>query len=372
MRIGIPVMFAGRGAGGPEVYEVELLRALALIDKESEYHVFCLNRRARSAIGVSAENFIFHEVWPEARILSMLTTLPFQISKTRVDVLHTPVIPPPLVTQDYLMTLVCSTTFRHPEFYPPAIRVRLKALLHRGIRNSRLILCVSNSVREHCAEAFRVPMERLRTVYLGASPRFQPVAEAEKRSLLKERFGLTVPYFLFSGRWEKRKNVARILEAFALFKQQTRLPHKMVLTGSRTWASKEVEATIASRHLAGDIVDLGKSPVADLPVLYAGADALVFASLWEGFGMPIVEAMACGTPVITSNCSSMPEIAGDAGLLVDPYSPESIACAMRQIGDNSALRASLGAAGLARAKQFTWERCARETLAAYRQFALMA
>ncbi len=372
MKIGILVMFAGRGAGGPEVYEVELLRALAQIDGENEYHVFCLNGRARDVIGVSAENFIFHEVRPEIRVISMLTTLPIQLSAAGTQVLHAPIIPPPVSPQDYVMTLVCSTTFKHPEFYPPAIRLRLRTLLHRGIRKSKMILCVSNSVRELCAEEFRLPLEKLKTVYLGASRNFRPLGPEKDSSVLKERFGITDPYFLFSGRWEKRKNVVRILEAFSLFKRKSHLPHKLVLTGSRTWASREAEATIADNRLEQHIVDLGKSPVQDLPLLYAGADALVFASLWEGFGMPIVEAMACGTPVITSNCSSMPEIAGEAGLLVDPYSAENIAFAMQQLGGDADLRARLSAAGLKRSQHFTWERCARETLVAYEQFVSMS
>lgn len=372
MKIGILVMFAGRRAGGPEIYEVELLRALARIDEENEYHVYCLDRRARARIAVIKENFVFHTLQPSVRPISLLTTLPLRLLGTRNLVLHAPTIPPPLVFQDYMMTLVCSTTFCHPELYPPMIRLRLRMLIHRGIRKAKLILCVSNSVKELCAEAFRVPPERLMTVYLAANSSFRVIPEPERSTLLRERYGIHTPYFLFSGRWERRKNIVRILDAFALFKRRTRSPHKLVLTGGHTWASKEAGRAIARHRLESEIIDVGRSELEALPILYGGADALVFASLWEGFGMPLVEAMACGTPIITSNCSSMPEIAGDAGLLVDPHSVESIADAMTRIAAQKSLRESLGAAGLARSRQFTWDECAQRTLGAYRRFLAVA
>jgi glycosyltransferase involved in cell wall biosynthesis len=143
------------------------------------------------------------------------------------------------------------------------------------------------------------------------------------------------------------------------------------MTGSRTWAAREADAIIAREKLRQEIIDVGKSPFEELPMLYSGADALIYPSLWEGFGMPIVEAMASGAPVITSNLSSMPEVAGGAALLVDPYSTTEIAEAMSRIVGDAGLRASLRDKGLERAKFFTWERTARRTLAAYRQMTAM-
>jgi glycosyltransferase involved in cell wall biosynthesis len=204
---------------------------------------------------------------------------------------------------------------------------------------------------------------------MAASRIFRPLPEDEKRAELDRRFGITDPYFLFSGRWEHRKNIVGTLRAFALFKRTTRLPHKLVLSGSRTWAAADAEAVIRELKLEPEIVDLGKSPIADLPLLYGGATALVYPSLWEGFGMPIVEAMSCGTPSVTSNISSMPEVAGDTALLVDPHSIEEIADAMRRLAESPALRDSLSAAALRRSGLFTWEETARRTRDMYETLA---
>jgi glycosyltransferase involved in cell wall biosynthesis len=245
----------------------------------------------------------------------------------------------------------------------------VQALTRLGLRTARYFLCVSNNVRELFADKFKIAEKRLLLSYMAASHIFRPLPEAETRAELAERFAIKDPYFLFSGRWEHRKNIVGTIQAFALFKKKTRLPHKLVLTGSRTWAAEEADRAIHASGMEREIIDLGKSPYDSLPLLYGAAEALVYASFWEGFGMPLAESMACGTPVITSSISSMPEVAGDAGLYVDPHSTEEIAEAMRQIAESPALRARLSAAALERAKRFTWEETARRTLQTYQLLA---
>ncbi|MDZ7784568.1 MAG: glycosyltransferase family 1 protein [Halioglobus sp.] len=175
----------------------------------------------------------------------------------------------------------------------------------------------------------------------------------------------TVPDFLFSGRWEPRKNILRIIQAFAQFRAESKLDMQLVFTGERTWAAEEADNLIRKHALENDVVDLGKSSMDGLPQLYSGAVALAYPSLWEGFGLPIVEAMASGTPVITSNNSSMREIGDNAALLVDPQSVEAIAEAMYSIASDAVLQEKLREKGLARAEQFTWRRTAERTLALY-------
>jgi glycosyltransferase involved in cell wall biosynthesis len=371
MRISIFVASAGRASGGPEVYETGLLRGLAAIDKENEYHLLCLSPGARSSIGIDQENFHYHNLWPQIRPVSMLTSLPLQLMRRKSDVVHASFMPPPIKLQEYVFTLICYSMFQHPEFYPPAIRLRLCALMRWGVRTARLMLCISENVRDMFAEKFKLPLHRLVVTHLGVSPIFRPQPEKENRQSLKEIYGVDAPYFLFSGRWERRKNILGALKAFALFKKETGAPHKLVTTGSRTWAAREADAIIAREGLQREIIDVGKSPFKELPILYSGAEALIYPSFWEGFGLPIVEAMASGAPVITSNRSSMPEVAGGAALIVDPYSTTEIAEAMFRIISNDSLRASLRDKGLERAKFFTWERTAQRTLDAYRQMAAM-
>jgi glycosyltransferase involved in cell wall biosynthesis len=268
----------------------------------------------------------------------------------------------------HLFTLVCMSMFERPDFYPAAVRWRLKALTSMGIRSSELILCVSETVRQRAAERFRIDDDRLAVVHLGVHPRFRPRSQKETREYLAGQ-GITEPYFLFCGRWEQRKNLLGILESFAVFKRETKLPHKLVLTGKRTWIAPQAESLIRRLGLANDVIDHGKTPLSELPLLYAGAEALVYASFYESFGMPIPEAMACGTPVITSNVTAMPETAGGAALLVDPSSKESIAAAMYRIASDPAYAARLRVAGLRRSELFTWERTAQATLEAYQRVA---
>jgi glycosyltransferase involved in cell wall biosynthesis len=232
-------------------------------------------------------------------------------------------------------------------------------------------LCISRHVRQYLQDRFNRKEEHLPIVPLAASEAFRPIEAQERDAALHEKFGLNSPYFLFSGRWEPRKNVLRVIEAFALFKKNRATDYKLVFTGQHTWAARESEELIARLGISGDIRDLGQTPLSDLPLLYGGAAALVHPSLWESFGLVLLEAMRCGTPLITSNFSAMPEIAGEAALLVDPYRVDQIVGAMDRISCDAALRRKLGQAGLERSKEFSWERTARESLAAYRNVAAM-
>jgi glycosyltransferase involved in cell wall biosynthesis len=359
---------AGHDSGGPEVYETELVRALARLERKHEFHLACLFPKAPQTVGVTQDNVIYHVLKPRSRAISMTATLPYRLSRIGPDSVHSTFMPGPLVFKRHLFTLVCMSMFERPEYYPAAVRWRLQALTSMGIRSSKAILCVSNSVKQKVAERFHISEDRLAVVHLGAHPRFHPRPQAETRQYLDSQ-GLMDPYFLFCGRWELRKNLLGILEAFALFKRETKLPHKLVLTGKRTWIAPQAQALIERLGLGNDVIDHGKTPLTELPFLYAGAEALVYASFYESFGLPIVEAMACGTPVITSNTTAMPEIAGGAALLVDPSQPESIAEAMREIASDASSAARLREAGLRRAASFTWEQTARATLDAYHRVA---
>jgi glycosyltransferase involved in cell wall biosynthesis len=364
VKIGLFLANAGRSSGGPEVCETQLARTLASVAPQHDYHLYCLDARAPLAVSLRQPNVAYHALRPHVRPVAMLTTLPFAVWRGAPDVLHATFMPPPWSPMRYVYTLVCFSMYRHPEFYPPAIRLRVRALVARGARTAAFLLCVSDNVRQLFRERFRIPEDRMAVTYMAASDRFRPLERTEVQGYLA-RNGIRDPYFLFSGRWERRKNLERIVRAFAEFKRATRLPHKLVLTGSRGWDAEAVLAAIVETRMVDQVVDVGKTPLDELPYLYGGAEALLYPSLWEGFGMPIVEAMACGTPVITSNLSSMPEVAGDAALLVDPYRTDDLTEAMQRIAEDGNARRALGARGLARAREFSWEKTARQTLAAY-------
>jgi glycosyltransferase involved in cell wall biosynthesis len=355
---------AGHDSGGPEVYETELVRALAKLDKRHEFHLMCLFPGASRVIAVEQENFIYHSLRPGIRAISMTATLPYLLSRVAPHAVHSTFMAMPLALQPHVLTLVCFSMFDRPDFYPAAVRWRLQALTTLGVRSSNLILCISETVKARLQEKFQISPERTAVVPLGVHPRFRCHAKEEIRNYLDLQ-GIADPYFLFCGRWEQRKNLLGTIEAFSLFKKETGLPHKLVLTGKRTWIEAKVELLIHDLGLEKDVIDHGKTPINELPFLYGGAEALVYASFYESFGIPIVEAMACGTPVITSDTTAMPETAGGAAFLVDPHRPESIAAAMYAIASDKLLAISLRSRGSERAKAFSWEATGKATLDAY-------
>ena len=367
MRISLLVAFAGRGSGGPEVFERELIRALPVVAPGNEYHLFCLDRRARSVIDAPDPQLVYHQVEPQSRAIAMLTSLPVALSRARASVFHAIMVPPPFCPARTIMAMACSSLLLRPKFYPFLIRQRLRFLLHRAARRAEKIVCPSAHVRDAVHDELKISLDRLPVIPPGISQAFAPAQTDELKRQLIAKYGIDFPYFLFSGRWEPRKNLVRILKAFSMFKKRSALPHKLVLTGMPGWNSREIPSTIQNLGIEKDVLNLGKSPLEELPCLYAGADALIYASLWEGFGMPIIEAMASGTPVITSNVSAMPETAGGAALLVDPHSEEDIEAGMSRIALDLNLRRFLRVKGLERSREFSWHRTARETADLYDQ-----
>ena len=226
------------------------------------------------------------------------------------------------------------------------------------------VITVSQQSKEDILEYLPVRKENVTVTPEAANAKFRVMSEADI-TLALERHGTKTPYILYVGSIEPRKNLLRLLQAYALLRDWSNKWH-MVIVGARNfWKSSPVVETVKKLDLETFVHFTGYIPEEDLPALYNGADLFLFPSLYEGFGLPVLEAMACGTPVVTSNVSSLPEVAGEAAILVDPYDVKAIAEAMRQVLEDPELAAELREKGLERASQFTWERTARETIAVY-------
>ncbi len=374
MRIGIFVLAAGRQAGGPETYEVQLVRALGAIDAENEYFVYCTSVEAAAVFGALPPNFTVRVLRPALRALSVAATLPRWMAADGIDFFHCTYAAPPFPTRPFLFTMHCLSNFARPEFYPTFIRWRLNALQRVALRRARLVLCVSQFVADGLRDRFGIPAGRLDVVYNGVSPEFAPRPPEAAARHVAERWGIHSPYILYVGKLQARKNVAGLVRAFARFRAETGSEAKLVLAGKRVETSESIGEAIAATGLRDHVIELGylappsADPASLLPDLYAAARMTVFPSFHEGFGIPAVEAMACGCPLIASNVTSLPEIVGDAALLVDPGSVEEMAASMVRLERDAGWRATLVERGLRRARVFTWENCARRTLAAYRRF----
>ena len=209
-------------------------------------------------------------------------------------------------------------------------------------------------------------MERITVIPLAAGKQFQPLTESEVQTVL-ERLGINFPYILFVGSLEPRKNILRLLEAYDQILDWSSRWHLVVVGARNIWKSEPLGKFIEDRNMQSRVHCPGYISDDELPALYNGADLFVFPSLYEGFGLPVLESMACGTPVVTSNTSSLPEVAGDAALLVDSYNVEEIAGAMQLLLSDAEFASDLRSRGLERAKKFTWEKTASQTIAVYEQ-----
>src|SRR5262249_48065344 len=265
-----------------------------------------------------------------------------------------------------ILTVHDTCIYTHSGLYPSGIRWRMDKLIGSKIRKAKLIICSSENTRNLVSDIFRISSERLQVVYPGVSDDLRPVTSETSLQVIKSVYNIHSPYILFVGQLRLHsKNILRLLEAFRHFRQETGADIKLVLVGKRAWSTRELDEAILSLQLQNDVHELGHIYAQHLHILYSAAEMLVLPSLCEGFGFPVVEAMACGCPVITSNVSCLPEVAGGAALLVNPYSVQDIANAMQMIVSDSALRASLRDKGLKRAEFFSWKRTACQTLSAY-------
>ena len=365
MRVGILAGCLGRGDGGPETYERELIRALARLDKVNEYRIYAFEPAARSCLGALPDNFRVRVLWPRNRWISLTASLPVMMVRDSIDVLHGSLYPPPICPAPLVFTMHDVSPITRPDFFAPEVYRRLNPLVRKGLRRARVVLCVSKDALSSTASATGMDTSRMRVVPHGVDSTFRRIAKDSARAEIKDKLDLSEEYFLYVGKIMARKNIVRTIEAYARFVDATGSKTQLVLAGKRLYDTADVDGAIARLGLAGRIVELGYVPDELLPALYAGANAFIYATLWEGFGLPLLEAMASGTPVIASNVTSIPEIAGDAALLVDPYQVGEIAGAMINLHTDDKLRDTLVKAGLERCKNFTWANTASLTIDAY-------
>jgi alpha-1,3-rhamnosyl/mannosyltransferase len=251
------------------------------------------------------------------------------------------------------------TAFLMPELHPRANLVAERSFAEVARRADRLI-AVSECTRRDAVRVLGIAEEKITTIHSGiADGFFDPPAERVEE--VRRRYGLQRPFVLFVGTIEPRKNVDVLLDAFEALPASTREQYQLVFAGPLGWASERTVARLRAVRYLGYI------PERDLAPLTAAAQAFVYPSLYEGFGFPVAQAMAAGTPVITSNVSSLPEIAGDAALLVDPRSQSELRAALARLLGSEALRVALSAAGRVRAREFRWEVCAAKSLEFFRQ-----
>jgi len=274
-------------------------------------------------------------------------------------------------TEHLLPKLPCPTIMtvhdlifeRYPQHHTWRNVQFLRTAMPRFVRAASALIAISKQTRDDLIEFYQTPAEKIHVIYEGIDERFHPASDAEI-ARVKAEYSPDRPWLLMVGTLEPRKNHAAAIRALRILKREG-FPHRLLCVGGKGWLFGQVNAIVAELGLTNDVVFAGYAPDQDLPALYSGADCSLVPSLYEGFGFPVLEAMACNAPVVSSNTSSLPEVAGDAALLVPPTDHQALADAIRLVLTQPGYANQLRTRGLVQAAKFRWEKCAAETAALY-------
>ncbi|MFN8004690.1 MAG: glycosyltransferase family 1 protein [Acidobacteriota bacterium] len=373
MHIGIDAHAIGAQQGGNETYIRNLIRALAALDADNRYTIYLANAQAaaewQNGFVVQHPNFSVRLLPPPTPLVRVPVFLTYELRRRPVDVLHVQYTAPPFCPAPVVAT-IHDLAFEHlPETFTRRGSLQLKLTVRRTARRAARIATVSEYSRQDLLRTYRLAPEKVVTTYNGIEPHFTTQTRAaDEAAQVRQRFGIAREFLLAVGSLQPRKNLERLIRTYArLRREQPDFAPQLVIVGRKLWLAESIFAEVSRQPWASDVILTGYVSDDDLPALYRTASAFVYPSLFEGFGLPPLEAMACGTPVITSNISSLPEVAGSAALLIDPLNEQELAAALQRILNDQPLRARLRAEGVRQAAKFTWRDAAEKTLQLYRE-----
>jgi glycosyltransferase involved in cell wall biosynthesis len=372
--IGIDYTAAIHQSAGIGRYTHELVKTLAKLTTKSiqpQYRLFVAGAGKNFAPTLPGPNFTWCPTRLTERWLARLwyrLRLPLWIETWTgsLDLFHAPdfFLPPAKPGTPTIVTVHDLSFVREPATTMPGMEAHLNKWVPNSVRRADHVIAVSETTRQDLIELYQTPPEKITTLYHGVTSEFQPVKSPTLLSTLRQKYNLgDSPFVLSVGTIQPRKNYTRLVQAFA----QIDKSFSLVIVGSKGWHYDEIFAEVAKHGLEKRVHFSGFVADADLSALYSAASLFVYPSLYEGFGLPALEAMACGTPVVVSNQSSLPEVVGEAGLLVDPYDADALATAMSQVLSDTTLQQQLAKAGQEQAKKFTWERMGTKLLKLYQQ-----
>ena len=377
-----------RGAG-INWYIRNLLTHLPRVDRDNRYTAFLGDRRFTSS-GLTLRLSRLPTSRPVVRIFWEQVAQPFALRKEGVDLLHALAFVTPLLSPcPSVITIYDLSFILYPESFKGSKRFYLSLFTRLSARRARRIIAISQSTKGDVVRLLGVSPDKVEVVYCGIDEAFCPLP-GDQVATFRSKRGLPERFILFVGTIEPRKNVTRLIEAFAGLKSQVTGPRlrpeahpegsqvagdlgpvtwdlRLVIGGAKGWFYEDVFARVKELGVEGEVMFPGYISAGELPLWYNAAELFVYPSLYEGFGLPPLEAMACGTPVVAANTSSLPEVVGEAGLTVDPLAVEELTEAMRRVLDDEALRQEMRERGLRRAQGFSWTKTAQETGQVYRR-----
>ncbi|OHE57175.1 MAG: hypothetical protein A2Z47_00305 [Thermodesulfovibrio sp. RBG_19FT_COMBO_42_12] len=370
MRIGIDARVIRKYPGlGRVCYN--LIKEIAIIDERNEYIIF----GKHPSLNFLDRHRNFRSVDIDFPVLSARTLFWLQriIKREGVELFYSPfqvtTISPPcpmVITVHDMMDLFYPDAFSHQPFYVNrALRIYFRFVIPKSIRNATMITSVSESTKRDILRYFHIPEDRVEVIHNGVEEKFSPVKDEKLLIMIREKYNLPDRFVLYLGSTKPYKNLDGTLEAFSKLKKKYINPDNhiyLVIGGLRHFSIADLERKARELGIENDFFNIGYISEDDLPSVYSLAEVFLFPSIWEGFGLPALEAMACGTPVVTSNTSSLPEVVGKAGIMVDPKDTTSIAEALHRILNNRAIREELSEKGIKEAKKFSWRMSAEKLL----------
>jgi glycosyltransferase involved in cell wall biosynthesis len=373
MHIGIDAHAIGARQGGNETYITNLIKSLAEIDGDNLYTIYLADAGAaaqwREKFTTRFKNFSVRLLPPPTPLVRVPVYLTYELFRRPVDVLHVQYTAPPFCRVPVVVTIHDLAFERMPETFTRRGSFQLKLTVRRTAKKAARIATVSEYSRQDLLDIYKLSPEKVFVTYNGVESSFTPQpAVPNEGEAVRKRFGVSRDFLLAVGSLQPRKNLVRLIRAYARLRSEREdFRPQLVIVGRKLWLASEIFDEVKRQRWADDVILTGYVADEDLPALYRAARAFVYPSLFEGFGLPPLEAMASGTPVVTSDVSSLPEITGDAALLIDPNDERALANALIEIMYNDRLRAELREKGIAQAKKFTWREAAEITLRLYKE-----
>lgn len=373
-RIGIDVTAALTQGGGIGRYTRELVQALAQVDKNSDYHLF--SAKPPDHLPVlnplpTEKNFTYHpsrvsEKWLYRLWYRLNVPMPVQWFTGRLDLFHSPdfVLPPTSGNIPTLLTVHDLSFHHYPEHFTRPLVNYLNRVVPRSVARATHILADSEATKDDLMTIWGVAAAKITVLYSGVNPLFKPVEKDEELKAVRQKYGLgNWPYLVSVSTVQPRKNYQMLIRAFKPLTQSW--PHHLVIAGGKGWLYEDILAEAEKQGLQDKVHFLGFVADADLPALYTQATLMLFPSFYEGFGLPLLEAMACGVPVLSSDASCLPEVAGNAGRLLSPHEEPAWTSTMHKLLLDGKERGRMVAEGFRQARQFTWKNAARQLVAVY-------
>lgn len=371
MKIGIITDFVDGNLGGIGTYTHNLIQQLNEIDEFNQYYLIHGESKDIQVYKTNEEILIKKYSFSKgSRSIWRYFSTPLKLkSMKQLDIVHDTYEIGPLSFKmpfKRIITVHDLSPFLFPDTFSSSTVLLHKILFSKTLRSVDKIITVSESSKYDLVTHFNVSEDKIKVIFNGVDTKFRPLTKDIINEFLRT-YNINFHFILYVGTLEPRKNLPTLLKAYHQLKKRN-INHKLVIAGKKGWKYQEIFETIDKLNLKDDIIFTGYVPENYLPALYNAADVFVYPSIYEGFGLPPLEAMACGTPVITSNTSSLPEVVGNAGIMVDPNNIDMLATAMYEVLSDDSLMKEMAKKGLDRAKLFDWKGCAAETLKVYEEF----